>query len=235
MLSMLINARDEDGQGLTETELISEAFNILDQDTTASGLIFTILLLAQHPEVSADLLDELQGVLHGEAPTIEHLEKLPLLERVIKESMRLLPPAPFTRRFTAQPCQFGPYQLGKGVPIFFSQYITQRLPEIYSEPKRFKPERWESLKPSLYEYFPFGAGAHYCLGAGFAMQNMKLVLAILLQRYKLSVVPGTRIDRTIRLKLLLIKQGLPMKISLQDRQFSRSSIRGTITEMVDFA
>ncbi len=232
ILAMLIAARNEDGTAMTDAELIAEGYNVLCHEGSASALTWTLFLLAQHPDVQADVLDELDDELCGDPPTVEQLGRLPLLERVIKESMRLLPPVPFGRRFAVEPCQFGPYELRKGTPVFFSHYITHRLPEIYEQPQQFLPQRWERLKPTQYEYLPFGAGTHNCIGGAFAMMEMKIVLAMLIQRFRLSVVPNTRIDRCFRFSLKP-RQGLPMRILDQDRQFAWSPVRGNITEMVE--
>ncbi|HEV7746386.1 MAG TPA: cytochrome P450 [Pyrinomonadaceae bacterium] len=232
ILAMLIAARNEDGTAMTDAELIAEGYNVLCHEGSASALTWTLFLLAQHPDVQADVLDELAGELAGDPPTNEQLGRLPLLERVIKESMRLLPPVPFGRRFAVEPCQFGRYELRKGTPVFFSHYITHRMPEIYEQPQRFLPKRWERLKPTQYEYLPFGAGTHNCVGGAFAMMEMKIVLAMLIQRFRLSTVPDTRIDRCFRFSLKPL-HGLPMRILDQDRQFAWSPVRGNICEMVE--
>ena len=233
ILAAMVATRDENGIALSNAELVAEAYSILCHETSASAMTWILLLLAQHPRVQADLLDELNGLLHGDAPTIEQLERLPMLEWVIKESLRLLPPAPFGSRYNTEPCQFGSWEIPKDAVLFFSQYITHRLPEIYSHPNQFLPERWEGFKPTPYEYFPFGAGAHNCIGGTFAMVEIKIVLAMLLQRYRLRVAPGTRIDRCFRMSLTP-RHGLPMIIATQDRQFAKSEVRGNIHEMIDF-
>jgi cytochrome P450 len=232
ILAMLISARNEDGTAMTDTELIAEGYNVLCHEGSASALTWTLFLLAQHPDVQADVLDELEKELAGQPPTVEQLNRLPLLEGVIKESMRLLPPVPFGRRFAVEPCEFGPYELRKGTPVFFSHYITHRLPEIYAHPQQFLPQRWETLKTTQYEYLPFGAGTHNCVGGAFAMMEMKIVLAMLIQRVRLSVVPDTRIDSCFRFSLKPL-HGLPMTILDQDRQFASSPVRGDIGEMVE--
>jgi cytochrome P450 len=235
MLAMLMASRDEDGVGLTDEQLISEAYNFMDHDTTASALIFTLFLLAEHPRAYAELLDELEGELRGDPPTVDQLARLPLLDRTVKEGMRLMPPVSVTRRFTAEPCTLGSYDLPKGATITFSQYITHRLEDVYPQPLRFRPSRWESIKPTPYEYFPFGAGLHYCLGSGFAIQNIKVVLATMLQRFKYRVVPGARIDRSIRLGLIMTRKGLPMMIAARGDEPVKSRVKGNINEMVDLS
>ena len=234
MLGMVADAKDENGIGLTETELIGEAFQLMNLDNPIGGITWALFLLAQHPNVHADTLDELDSVLHGEEPTFDQLGRLPLLERVIKESLRLMPPFAFARRYAASACKLGPFNLPAGCRIIFSPYITHRMPDIYSEPKRFLPARWEKIRPSQYEYLPFGAGSHFCLGMRFAMLELKIVLASIIQRYRLTVLPNAQIDRVVRITIQS-KQGLPMLINRQDRKFRRNPIRGNIHEMITFA
>ena len=232
MLTMLINAGQEDGEGFRGAELIAETYNILCHESSASALVWMLFLLAQHPEVYADLLDELKGELGGGDPRLEQLSRLPLLERVIKESMRLLPPASFGTRFSTDACSLGECELPKGAAVTFSQYITHRLPEIYSEPQRFQPKRWEGFKPATYEYFPFGVGVHNCIGGSFAMLEMKLVLCVVLQSYCLKVAPNTRVDRVFRLSLRP-RRGLRVLVMPRGSRPSASPVRGNIRHMVD--
>lgn len=236
MLATLIQARDEDGTSMTDTELIGQAnlLFIAGHETSTNALTWTLFLLAQHPDIHADLVDELTSVLHGDPPTIEQMGQLPLLDSVVKESLRLLPPASAFGRFCTTTVTLGPYTLPKGSYVTISPYITHQQPDLYPEPKRFLPDRWDHIDPSPYEYLPFSAGPRKCLGATFAMLEIKLVLAMLLQRYRLTVAPGARIDRQLRLTLSP-KHGMPMVIAPQDRQFTRSSVRGNILDMINFA
>jgi cytochrome P450 len=108
------------------------------------------------------------------------------------------------------------------------------MPELYPEPAKFLPGRWTGIDPSPYEYLPFGAGPHMCLGYTFAMMELKIVLALILQRYRLKLAPGARIDRDVKLTLAP-KHGMPMVVARQDRQFSRGEARGNIRELVELA
>lgn len=236
VLSMLIQARDqEQGVGLSEEELLGHAGVIFaaGHETSSNALTWTLFLLSQHPHIAAELLDELEGVLQGDAPTIAQLSQLPLLERVIKESMRLLPPVPWNGRVTSQPTELGGYALPTGTEVFVSIYQTHQMPEIYSDPEVFNPQRWETITPTIYEYNPFSVGARLCIGAGFAMMEIKLILAMLLQRYRLQLVPRTPIDR-FGVVVMAPKSGLPMQVHIQDRRFDRGvgGVRGNVREMV---
>jgi cytochrome P450 len=239
-LALLMAARDEEGRGLTDAELIGQA-NVLfiaGHDTSSNALTWTLFLLAQHPAVLHALVDELEGTLHGGAPTIEHLRPgsghLPLLDQVIKESMRVLPAIPVVARITTAPCTLGPHAIPAGAWVFFGQYMTHHLPELYPEPMRFLPERWTMIEPSAYEYLPFGAGPRRCLGATLAMMLLKIVLAMTLQRYRLTLSPGARVDYQVHITMSP-RGGMPMIVAPQDRRFRRSEMSGTVRQMIDWS
>jgi len=236
VLATLLQVRDEDGAALSDRELIGHTTTLLiaGHETSSNALTWTLFLLAQHPQVFADVVDEVTNVLGGSAPTVEQLSRLPLLERVVNESMRLLPPAAVMSRISTAPFQIGPYQAPKGTFITLSQYVTHRLPDLYPEPYRFKPGRWETIDPSPYEYLPFGAGARMCIGRTFALMEIKIVLAMLLQRFRVQVVPNAQIDHQIKITLSP-KRGMPMTVHAQDRQFTKTAVRGTIHQLVDVA
>lgn len=236
VLSMLIAARDaESGVQLSEDELLGHVgvFFAAGYDTTAVSLSWTLFILSQHPEVFANLLDELESVLQGEAPTVEQLQQLPLLERVIKESMRILPAVPWNGRVTSQPTELGGYALPEGTEVFVSIYQTHHMPELYVDPEVFNPQRWETIEPTMFEYIPFSAGSRTCIGAAFALIEMKIVLAMLLQRYRLQFVPKVDVDR-VGVIVMEPKYGLPMTVHQQDRQFTQGvgGVRGNVREMV---
>ncbi|MCG6135812.1 MAG: cytochrome P450 [Nostoc sp. LLA-1] len=237
VLSMLIQARDaESGLGLTEDELLGHVSVIFaaGHETSANALTWTLFLLSQHPDVAADLLDELETVLQGQPPTVENLQQLPLLERVIKESMRILPPVPWNARVTSQPTSLGGYDLPQGTEVFVSIYHTHHLPAVYPNPEKFDPQRWEKYEPTMFEYNPFSAGSRICIGAPFAMMEIKIVLAMLLMQYRLQYLPQQNIDRQ-GIIVMVPKYGMSMLVHHQDRQFAQGlgGIRGNVREMVE--
>jgi cytochrome P450 len=237
VLSMLIQARDaESGLGLTEDELLGHVSLIFaaGHETCANALTWTLFLLSQHPQVAADLLDELEKALQGAAPTLEKLQQLPLLERVIKESLRILPPVPWNARVTSQPTSLGGYELPTGMEVFVSIYHTHHMPEIFPNPEKFTPQRWEHKEPTMYEYNPFSSGSRICIGAPFALMEMKIVLAMLLMQYRLQYIPQQRLDRDA-LIVMAPKYGMQMLVHKQDRQFTKGvgRVRGNVCEMVE--
>ncbi len=163
---------------------------------------------------------------------LEQTRSLPLLDRVIKESMRLFPPAIHGGRIATGPFEMGGYEFPTGTKVMYSEFITHRMPEIYPEPQRFLPERWAGPEPTTFAYIPFLAGPRRCLGAEFAMLELKIVLALLLQRYRLTLPQGTRIDRSV-LFTLEPKHGMPMLLERQDRQWAKVAVDGDIHELVN--
>jgi cytochrome P450 len=234
VLATLVLAHDEDGTKLTDDELISHTLSLYAAGhvTTSNALSWTIFLIHQHPRVHADLLAELDDKLHGDARALEALQQCSLLDSAIKESLRLLPPTPTSMRIAASPCEVGGFALPKGSTIFYSPFVTHRLPELYEEPDRFKPKRWATLNRTPYEYLPFAAGPHRCIGAEFALLEMKVVLAMLIQRYRLAVLPNVRIEP--KGSNLDPAHGMPMRIIPQDRRFERVPVRGSIHRLVEF-
>jgi len=238
MLSMLIEARDEGGAQLSEDELIGHAGVIFaaGHETSSNALSWTLLLLAQHPRILADLCDELSGKLRGAPPTFEDLADLPLLDHVVKESLRLFPPAPLNHRITARDTELGEYQIPAGTEVMSSIYHTHRMPDLYPEPLRFRPERWQAgCDPGPYGYNPFSAGPRMCIGATFAWFEIKIVLAMLLQRFRLELVPNQRIDRYFGITLAPSPRVL-MRVHRTDRAFARAApIHGSVRKMVDLS
>jgi cytochrome P450 len=215
VLSLLIQARDDDGSGLGDDELVSHAglLFMAGHETTANTLAWTLMLLAEHPSVRQGVEDELDAVLRGAAPTIEDIARLPLLDAVVKESMRVLPAAAimFFRRASGA-FRLGDLELPKDSTVLLSPLVTHRDERMFPDPLRFQPERWAKMKPTAYEYLPFGAGPRLCLGAPFATQAIRVLLAMMMQRHRFDLL-SCRVDRRVRGITLGIKRALPMKLS----------------------
>jgi cytochrome P450 len=234
VLSILTQARDDENHGMTDMELVGQAAILFgaSYETTASTLTWTLFLLAQHPQIAHDLLDELDGVLHGAPPRIDQLSQLPLLERVIKESMRILAPVPYTIRSVTADVEMGGCKIPKNSRVICSHFLTHHQPDLYPDPEKFLPDRWLTIDPSSYEYMPFSAGPRACIGVMFAMQAMKISISMILQRFRLEVVPGTKVERVVRVTMSP-RHDIPVNIFEQDRNFRRSEVRGNIHEMVE--
>jgi len=198
VLSMLLAARDENGAALADQQVRDHVLTFLaaGHATTANALTWTFYLLSQHPDVMAKLSDELAAVLRGRDPTVEDLPRLPYLEAVVKESMRLYPPAWAQARRAIADFALEGYEFPAGSFVVVSQWVTHRRHDFWRDPQRFLPERFdpstESEPPPL-AYFPFGAGPRTCIGMPFAMLEARLVLATILQRFRPALAPGFRV------------------------------------------
>ena len=232
LLSTLIDARDEDGGALSDAELLSHTFTLFSagHETTTNALTWTLFLLDQHPHNYALLLAELDETLHGEPPTAEQLRSLPVLDCVVKESLRLMPPAVLGMRRATAVGELGGFTVPAGATVIYSGFVTHRLTSHYPEPNCFIPERWATLKPTPYEYIPFSAGAHRCIGAEFAIHELKAVLATLLQQRRPTVLSNAVISTNLTMRP---SRGMPMHVLLNNGASQRSRVRGNIHKLVD--
>ncbi|MGB8645110.1 MAG: cytochrome P450 [Anaerolineae bacterium] len=196
LLSMLLAARDGDGQPLSDRQLRDEVMTIFlaGHDPVGVGLTWTGYLLATHPAVETRLLAELDTVLAGRVPGVEDLPRLPYTRMVIQEALRLYPPIWGVVRRAVRDCEVGGYTLRAGDSAAMSQWIMHRDPRYYDTPDAFRPERWAEPRMQAlprFAYFPFGGGPRICIGDAFAMQELCLVTATLVPRFHLSLVePG---------------------------------------------
>lgn len=230
VLSELINSHNEGDDGLTEDELISEAYTVLCHESAAAALSWLIFLLDRHPSVHEKLMQEISG-LDG-VPSVEEIKNLKFLDNVFKESVRLLPPSGFNLRYLSEDHEMNGILIEKGSMVFLSSYVTHRIEPIFVEPLKFIPERWDAIQPTPYEYLPFGCGAHSCIGKYFAQLEIKLILIMILREFKLSCVENAVIDRGMRVSMVP-KHGLEMKLYKRTDKISRSSLVGNIFESVE--
>ena len=199
LLSMLMEARDEvTGEQMSDEHLRDEALTVLlaGHETSAIALSWTFYLLCQHPEVYGKLLAELSEVLGGRAPGVEDLQLLRYTDMVVKESMRLYPPAWGIGREAVGDCEIGGYEVPSGTQLVISPWVMHRDPRYFEDPETFDPDRWAgdaARKLPKYAYFPFGGGPRLCIGQSFARLEIVLVLAAIAQRFEFGLVEGQQI------------------------------------------
>ena len=195
ILSLLFQAQQSE-QHLSDDQLTGHATLLFAAAhlTTAHTFSWTLFLLSQHSDVLQKLQAELSLNVAGDIPTLEELERLPYLDSVIKESMRVLPASSYSQRIVVEPTSLGPLRLNPGTPVIFSQYITHHRADLYENPDRFIPERWESIAPSAYAYLPFGAGPRMCIGAPLAMVEIRTALTIMLKRFNFQIQPMSTVN-----------------------------------------
>jgi cytochrome P450 len=218
LLQRLLDARDEQGQSMNEEQLREEVMTlfIAGHETTANALTWTWYLLSQNPEVEKKLAVELDSVLAGRAPALADLPRLPYTEMVLKESMRLYPPAWGVGRRALEDFEVGGYRIPAGTNVFMLQWVTHRDARFFPAPERFDPERWRDDpirkgKIPRFAYFPFGGGPRVCIGAGFAMMEATLLLATIAQRYRFTLAPEAVVAPFFSITLRP-KYGLPMLV-----------------------
>lgn len=189
LLDMLLQAEYEDGSHMSNEQLIDEILVLFTagHETTANALSFALLLLAKHPEIQEQVWTEINALASG----IDHMEiikRLPYTKQCLEETMRLYPPAYFTDRINFEADEFNGLKIRKGSEILISFYEIHRAPEFWDEPEQFNPDRFlpENKKSRSGYYFPFGAGPRLCIGNGFAIYEMVLVLKHIIEQYEIS-------------------------------------------------
>jgi cytochrome P450 len=216
LLSMLMQARDEDGGRMTDKQLRDEVMTFLlaGHETTALTLTWTWHLLAQHSALQEQLQNELQRVLAGRVPEFADLPNLTFTEQVIKESMRLYPPAWSVARTVVSEFELRGYRIPAGANVVMSQWIMHRDPRYFPDPESFNPGRWSperAQKLPRFAYFPFGGGPRQCIGNSFAMMEAILLLATIAQRFTLRAVSSEPIV-PVPSFTLRPKSGIQMKV-----------------------
>ena len=189
LLSMLLQAQDDDGTQMTDQQLRDEVMTLFlaGHETTALALSWSWYLLATHPEAEKKFHAELEEVLGGRAPNVSDLPRLKYTEMIAKEAMRLYPPAYAVGREAIEETEIGGFRVPKGTQLFAFQYVTHRDERYFDEPDAFKPERWApeiAERLPKYAYFPFGGGPRQCIGNYFAMMEIVLLMATIGQRFR---------------------------------------------------
>jgi cytochrome P450 len=199
LLSDLLRAQDTDGSAMTDKQLRDEVMTMLlaGHETTALALSWAWFLLASHPEAQAKLHVELDHILAGRLPTAADIPQLAYTNRVIRESLRLYPPAWVMSRSAAEDVKIGEYTLPAGSNVILSPWVTHRNAQFFPNPEAFDPERWspefEQTLPN-FAYFPFGGGPRSCIGNNFALMEAAILLGSVAQRFEISLVPGRRVE-----------------------------------------
>ena len=199
LLSMLVAARDEDGSRMTGRQLRDEVMTFLlaGHETTALALSYVWHLLAANPPAAAKLHQELDRVLAGRVPAVSDLPRLPYAEAVVKEALRLYPPAWALGRTAIQDFELAGYRVPAGANIVMSPWVMHRDPRFFSNPLEFDPDRWlrdDSRAMPRFAYFPFGAGPRQCIGSSFAMMEAVLLLATIAQKFHPVPVRGRPLE-----------------------------------------
>lgn len=198
LLARLLLARDEDGQPMSDQQVLDECLTVFvaGHETTAVALTWAWVLLLQHPAKLAILQREVHDALDGAPMHVAALARMPYLSQVVKETLRLYPPAPGFGRTPTAPFSFNGTEFKTGAVLMFSIYALHRQEEFYPQPEQFRPERFgpDEVQPPRYAHAPFGAGPRTCVGNHFALLEIQMVLATMVQSLELSLAPDQQIE-----------------------------------------
>ena len=214
LMSRLLAARDDEDQGLSDTELADQVAVLMlaGGETTSAAVTWSWHLLTTHPEILQAVQVETDTVLGGDIAGWEHLPRLDLTARVVREALRLYPPAWVLPRTCTRPVTLAGRTLPPGAMIVFSPYILHRRPDQYPHPTRFDPARWLTPAPEhRTSYLPFGAGATRCIGEEFGLAEATLILATTAARWNLIPDPGTQVSPAAR--AVLVPRAFPVHLS----------------------
>ena len=215
LLQLLVTATDEGGT-MSSEQLRDEVVTLAlaGHETTGNALAFTWYLLSIHPDVRRRLVGEVNTVLQGRRPDFADLDRLPFVQRVVKESLRLFPPAWIMERQALEDDVVCGYRIPSGGLVGISPYTLHRDPRWWPNPEGFEPDRFlpaaEQARPR-FAYLPFGGGPRVCLGNAFAMMELRLVLVRMIQRVNLALRPGFRLEFNPGITLRP-KTGMPMQV-----------------------
>lgn len=221
LLSMLIMTQDEDtGARLTDEQLRDQVMIMLwaGHETSANVLTWLWYRLGRHPEVQQRVLREVDDELLGRPVTLADCSRLTYTRAVIDETQRMYPQAWLGSRRALEEDEIGGYRVPAGTEIFFSSYHAHRHPDFWEEPEEFRPERFaaeEVAKRDRSAYFPFGSGPHLCIGNQFAMTEMLLIIATVMQRYRVELEGQEPIEPR---PLLTLGPDKPVRVRLLPRR-----------------
>ncbi len=215
ILSMLLDARDEAGEAMTDDQLHDEMLTLLvaGHETTATTLAWTLHHLLENPAWLRRVTAEVREVVGSGRVQPEQTERLVLLDAAIKETLRLTPIVPMVGRVLAKPATIGGVELPAGAAALASIYLVHRRADLWPDPHRFDPSRFVGKKVDSTIYFPFGGGVRRCLGMAFASYEMKIVLATVLSRVELAAAPGPRVRIVRRGITFAPSGGMPIVVT----------------------
>ena len=215
LLDMLLSARDEDGRAMTASQIRDEAINLFvgGFDTPSLAIAWTWYLLAKHPAVAQRLHEEADAVLGDRAAESADLPKLAFTQMVLKESMRLYPPAWLLGREAIKDTELGGVAIPAGSTVLISQWVMHRDPRYFDDALAFRPERWEEDRSfPRFAYFPFGGGPRVCIGAAFATMECTLVIAMIARRFRFAMATDNPVEPHATMTLRP-KGGMPARIA----------------------
>jgi cytochrome P450 len=235
LASIILNNPDVAGRAPDDGALVAHIASLfaLSSEGSQSALTWTLLLLTQHPHITATLRDELRSKLGSASPCLERASELPYLDAVVKEAMRLLPPVPLQIRVAQRDTTIAGYGLPQRTRVMINTFLTNRMPDVYPDGDVFRPERWFEITPNSFEFPVFSAGPHLCPGYWFGTAVIKIGIAAILTRYGLELLPGTRVDYRAQ-PTLRPRQRMDLRLTrIEDSTRGVIPLGGTIRNLVN--
>lgn len=218
-LSKIMAARDGDGRGFTDDEVCDQIATLMigGIPATADLLAWTFHVLSQDGPLEKELYDEVDTRLGGRSPAFEDIPRLPLLGRVLTETLRLYPSVSVLSRRVTRDTLLGATALRAGDEVMFSPYCLHRDARVFDDPERFDPDRWLPGRPGPAQreaFIPFGAGTRKCIGDTYGMTEATLAAARLISRVRLAGIPGGPDPRPL---LRMTLSPVPLRLTVEPR------------------
>jgi cytochrome P450 len=234
LASIIVNSSDAAGKPTDDAVIVGQLASLFAAASEASHsvLIWTLLLLQQHPRVASVLFQELRDRLGGGAPSLDKASELPYLDAVVKESMRVLPPVPLQIRVAQSDTTIAGHEVPMGTRVMLNTFLTNRMPELYPEADVFRPERWFDISPTAFEFPVFSGGPYSCPGYLFGSTAVKIALAAIVTRYSMDLLPAAHIDYRVQ-PTLRPRRGISVRLRLQAGGAPKPTpITGNIRDLV---
>ncbi len=228
LLAALIAAQAEGILGPGDDGLVGQVSLLFgaSYETTAQALLFTLVLLAQSPQEALALRAALAAPGANERPEA--------LSNVVRESLRLLPPVPYTIRIARRDTALAGVPIRRSDRILVSHFLAHRQAECFPDPERFRPARWREARPGPYDYFPFSAAPRLCIGAGFATEVLERAVGEVVRRFDFRLPEGLRIDPAVRVTLGP-RAAVPLVLGAAKGDFRRVRLAGDLGQRVEGA
>lgn len=203
LLSIIVNSSDETGGAASDKVIVGHVPTLFGAtyETCQNALTWLLVLVGQHPKIEHSLRDEIAGALGKGPTTLEKVIDLPLLDAVVKEALRILPPVPVQYRVALEETGLSACPMHSGTRAALSAFTRNRDPEIFDNPDCFRPERWQSIDPTPFQYAVFSAGPRACPGFQFGTGLLKVATAAILTRYRIVFEERTEVDYKVSVAL----------------------------------
>jgi cytochrome P450 len=234
LAAIIVNSADADGRPPDDAAIVGQLASLFAAASEAaqSALTWTLFLLIAHPRIAADLQEEVRQKLGAGAPALERAAELPYLDAVIKESMRILPPVPLQLRVAQCDTTIAGHAVPRNSRVMLNTFLTNRASDLYPEGDVFRPQRWSSLAPSMFEFPVFSAGPHACPGYWFGSLAVKIALAAILARCRMELPPGARVDYAVQPTFRPRRRLAVILRRADDGKPATARIAGTIRDLV---